>query len=293
MSWVKDGMKKVQNKVGMLISLASLVAVCLAVSVLALPTPFMISGWVYHDTGLPVNNPEVTITNLNTSEVFGAVTSEVSNYYQVASSSTKMRAGNMLRFSGCAKGNTVNFCCCVTQEALNQGVLIVNLTLKEAQMAAFFDTGQPARPYPSISGIHNGTITLKETVRNMSTLYTYSCPGTGGHSEYVAFYNATTGVEIANGTWNGYADGGHNISFPAFTMQANQSYKYSIRTGSYPQIIHNQSFTNEYGTINCTEFIDTNGRSHEDWIPAIRLEGNFVPAKVEYSNPKNGILVIL
>jgi hypothetical protein len=102
----------------------------------------------------------------------------------------------------------------------------------------------------------------------------------------VAFYNATTGVEIANGTWNGYADGGHNISFPAFTMHEDQTYKYSLRTGSYPQIIHNQSFTNEYGTINCTEFIDANGRAHEDWIPAIRLEGDFVPAKVEYSNPK-------
>ena len=285
---VQGEMKKARNKVGILFILASLVAVCIAVSVLAQPTtPLMFFGGVYYDTGLPVNNPDVTITNLNTSEVFCVETSEGSNYFQVATSPANVRAGNMLRFSCYGNGYMIEFTRGVTQEELNRGVLIVNLTLKKAQLAQFFDTGSSTKPYPSISGLHNGTITPKVTVRNVSTLYTYPCPGTGGHSEYVAFFNATTGVEIANGTWNGYGgDDWRNLSLPGFTMYADQIYKYSMRTGSYPQIIHKQAFTNEYGTINCTGFIDANGHSHVERIPAIRLEGDFVPAKVEYSNPK-------
>ncbi len=47
---------------------------------------------------------------------------------------------------------------------------------------------------------------------------------------------------------------------------------YSIRTGSYPQVMHNQTLTNVYGTMNCTEFVDANGKRYNDWIPAIRLE---------------------
>ncbi len=45
-----------------------------------------------------------------------------------------------------------------------------------------FDTGHGT--YPSIMGIHNGTITPNSD-KNISKMYTYSCPGTGGHSEYV------------------------------------------------------------------------------------------------------------
>jgi hypothetical protein len=40
-------------------------------------------------------------------------------------------------------------------------------------------------------------------------------------AEYVAFYNVTTGDEIANGSWNGYQGDWHNISFNAsFTLEA-------------------------------------------------------------------------
>ncbi|KAF5414726.1 MAG: hypothetical protein C5S38_04645 [Candidatus Methanophagaceae archaeon] len=159
--------------------------------------------------------------------------------------------------------------------------------LSSAALSQFFDTGKPANPYPSISGIHNGTLTPKVTIHNVTKLYTYPCPGTGGHTEHVAFYDSTTDALITEGYWNGYTDDDwHNVSFSAFTLYAGITYKFSIRTGSYPQIIHNQTFRNAYGTINCTEFIDANGRSHNNWIPALRLSGNFVLAETGYSNPK-------
>jgi len=138
-------------------------------------------------------------------------------------------------------------------------------------MPTKFDTGHGT--YPSIFGTHNGTIKPNQTI-TVDKLYTYPCAGTGGHSEYVAFYNATTGAEMTNGTWNGYQGAGdyHYIEFAApVTLEGEVTYSYCIRTGSYPQIIHNQTLTNAYGTINCTEFVDANGKRYEDWIPAIRL----------------------
>ena len=51
-----------------------------------------------------------------------------------------------------------------------------------------FDTGQGT--YPSISGIHKGTLKLNQTIE-VSKLYTYPCAGTGGHTEYVRLWNGT------------------------------------------------------------------------------------------------------
>ena len=51
----------------------------------------------------------------------------------------------------------------------------------------------------------------------------------------------------------------------------NHVYNYTIRTGSYPQIIHAKSKPVTGGMINCTKFTDANGKTYEDWIPAIRL----------------------
>ena len=138
-----------------------------------------------------------------------------------------------------------------------------------------WDTGQPKNPYPSIFGTHYGTIRPNVTIYSVSRLYTYPCSGTGGHSEYAAFYNATTGVEIANATWNGYQGAGnyHYIEFNVpFALQKNETYNYTIHTGSYPQIHHTPALRTANGWINCTKFIDANGKTYSDWIPAIRLE---------------------
>lgn len=132
-----------------------------------------------------------------------------------------------------------------------------------------FDTKSPKNPHPSISGIHNGTIAPNKTI-NVSRLYTYPCAGTGGHSEYIKIWNNSGWTRTA--TWDGYKGDWHNITFnETFTLNANETYNYTIRTGSYPQIHHNRTLLTENGWINCTEFTDANGKRHADWIPAIRL----------------------
>lgn len=134
-------------------------------------------------------------------------------------------------------------------------------------VSTIFDTG--VGTYPSIMGMHKGTITPNKTII-VHKMHTYSCVGTGGHTEYVRFYG--NGLNVTK-TWNRYIGDYHNIFFdPPITLEANTLYNYEIRTGSYPQIIHEQSLPTPNGTINCTQFTDANGKIYYDWIPAIRLE---------------------
>ncbi len=123
--------------------------------------------------------------------------------------------------------------------------------------------------YPSVPGVHNGTIKPRVTVRGISALYTFSCPGTAGHTEKITIRNNTWSITAE---WDGYNGGGdwHIIKFPQrFDLIANHTYHYTIRTGSYPVIIHRHSITNQYGTIICTSFRDVNGNLYDDWIPAV------------------------
>ncbi len=79
---------------------------------------------------------------------------------------------------------------------------------------------------------------------------------------------------VAEGSWAGYQEAEWsyiNFSVP-FTLVADEQYNFSILTGSYPQVIHRPTLTNENGTMTCTEFVDANGKSYDDWLPAIRLE---------------------
>ena len=153
-----------------------------------------------------------------------------------------------------------------------------------------FDTGPGT--YPSIFGTHNGTITPNVTI-DVSKLYTYPCPGTGGHTEYVKIWNKTWSIET---TWAGYSGGHHNviikkridgfwseiyisihdkdwhnITLSNFTLESGEVYNYTIRTGSYPQIHHTDALPTANGWINCTEFVDANGKIYYDWIPAIKF----------------------
>jgi parallel beta-helix repeat protein len=138
--------------------------------------------------------------------------------------------------------------------------------------SAGFDTGAPVNSYPSIRGTHNGTIKLNHTV-TIYRMYTYPCFKTDGHSEFVAFYNSSTGAQVADGTWIGTYLGPYQwITFDKpFTLEAGVTYNYTIITGSYPQIIHQPSLTTPNGTIRCTKFTDANGKEHNNWVPAIRL----------------------
>ena len=148
------------------------------------------------------------------------------------------------------------------------GISEVHATLTPTPQIKF-DTGSGT--YPSILGTHNGTFTPTQTI-TVSKLYTYPCAGTGGHSEHVIFWNVSR--TVAEGSWAGYqeADWSYiNFSVP-FKLAANEQYNFSIRTGSYPQVIHSPTLSNANGTMNCTEFVDANGRTYNNWIPAIRLE---------------------
>lgn len=133
-----------------------------------------------------------------------------------------------------------------------------------------FDTGQPQNPYPSISGTHNGTITPSRNI-TVHNLYTYPCAGTGGHTEYTRIWKNST-LDV-NATWKGYKGDWHNITFNrTFVLYKNEIYNYTIITGSYPQVIHNRNHTTLDGSfINCTKFVDANGKKYNDWMPAFRL----------------------
>jgi parallel beta-helix repeat protein len=133
--------------------------------------------------------------------------------------------------------------------------------------SSVFDTD--VGTYPSIMGTHTGTIKPSHNI-TVSNLYTYPCAGTGGHTETIELYE--NGTLIANGTWTGYQSDWHNITItPSIIMQADHTYNYTIVTGSYPQILHAASKEITGGTITCTSFVDTNGKTYSDWIPAIRL----------------------
>ncbi len=54
-------------------------------------------------------------------------------------------------------------------------------------------------------------------------------------------------------------------------LKPNETYNYTIHTSSYPQILHKQIENVTGGTITCEEFVDANGQTHNDLIPAIKL----------------------
>ncbi len=135
------------------------------------------------------------------------------------------------------------------------------------------ETAAQTSLYSDAVGSYLGVTNTQEDTITIQKMYTYSCPGTGGHSEYATFYDLN-GTKLGEGRWNGYqAPYLQYITFDdQFTLEIGETYNYTIKTGSYPQIIHKHSHTADNGTITCTEFTDANGNTYDDWIPAIRLE---------------------
>lgn len=155
----------------------------------------------------------------------------------------------------------------MVDETGNEGKRIMVVKVENPPLA-FFDTGKGS--YPSIEGRHNGTIKPARDL-NVSQMYTYPCVGTGGHTEHVKIWN-TTGWNVS-AAWSGYKSEWQIISFDEpFMLRANETYNYTIVTGSYPQIIHEPIWNATGGLITCTSFEDVNGKLYEGWIPAIRLE---------------------
>jgi len=140
----------------------------------------------------------------------------------------------------------------------------------EKDLYDFFDTGSPENQYPSIAGIHNGTLEVTNDMP-ISTMYTYPCPGTGGHTKLVKIWNETLG-DGAEAHWDGYSGDYHNITFNrTLTLKKGVIYNYTITTGSYPQIHHRDELVVDGGMIRCTKFTDANGKEYGSWIPAFKL----------------------
>ena len=58
------------------------------------------------------------------------------------------------------------------------------------------------------------------------------------------------------------------------SVVANERYKCTVRTSSYPQIIHVKEINATGGRITCTEFVDANGNRYDSWIPVIKRESS-------------------
>ena len=144
----------------------------------------------------------------------------------------------------------------------------LNKTVKVVSKKPIFNTGSPGDPYLSMPGTHNGTLIPNQTI-TVSKLHTYSCPGTCGHTEGLRIWDDKGVIVEAN--WTGYRGDWRNITFDAVTLIAGETYNYSIRTGSYPLIIHEHTADVTGGTITCSQFTDRNGKVYFDWIPAIIL----------------------
>jgi len=142
------------------------------------------------------------------------------------------------------------------------------LTLEYSPEKTELDTGLPENPYPSIPGIHRGTIEVTTNI-TLNTIYTYPCAGTGGHTEYVRIYG--NGLNTS-ASWRGYLGDWRNLTFDGpVTLEKGKTYNYEIRTGSYPQLHHQDELPVAGGVIRCTSFTDVNGKEYDKAIPAFKL----------------------
>ncbi|MBA5941849.1 MAG: PQQ-binding-like beta-propeller repeat protein [Methanophagales archaeon] len=151
----------------------------------------------------------------------------------------------------------------------DQATYLVNIDVTILPVVPIFDTGAPDNPFPSIAGTHTGTIRPTYTV-HATRLYTYAIEGTGGHTKFARIGNETWNITA---TWGGFVGDWRYITFDEpVILLAGKTYSFEIITGSYPQIHHTPALPTANGWINCTGFVDVNGREHQGWIPAIRLE---------------------
>ena len=176
-----------------------LIAVCLITPAVAQPTPVVIFGFACDNESNPVNNPVVTVTNLNTGEVWTADSSPTLNYYQlVLQNSTEVQEGDSLRIIAVNESAT--------------GYHIINVT-NYAVTATELNAG----------GIFNLNLTLDEFYLNLVDFPMYeanatACPNPG-YKEHKMCGPATAKMNLDYMWWNSSAD-------PEPPMTYNQSYLY-------------------------------------------------------------------
>ena len=253
----------VLKNMSLLIALLSLSMFMALVTIMAVPgTPHTIYGFVFDHSGKPLKDAVVSLTNLNTSEQLNTTTASDGSYvFELANLQNGYSDGDLIEIEATYEGCYANThiyvdLSCTMQKAPD----IILLLLTD------FDTGPGS--YPGISGVHTGNIIPAHNIK-VEKMFTYPCPGTGGHTEYVEIRNETF---VINASWKGYGEDWHNITFSQpFVLTAGRTYNYTIRTGSYPMIIHKQMANVSGGKITCTKFVSANGKRYDNWIPAIRL----------------------
>jgi len=225
----------------------------------------LITGYVFNETGAPLAGVNVTWEDNVTHQLYDYVITSTDGAYYMTQTYDGTRESLI---TASKHGYYPNSTVISMTASFPPAEYEVNFTLKKIA----FDTGTYNCSYPSIAGIHTGTFVPFHDIY-VQRIYTYPCVGTAGHSEYVAFYYNVNGTKVKDASWKGYQENYNYIEFDEpFILQEGVKYDYKIRTGSYPQIIHNQSLRTTDGIINCTQFTDVNGNVYDNWIPAIRLE---------------------
>ena len=126
--------------------------------------PFMVSGFVFnYSDGTPINNPDVTIKNLNTGELFAVETRNGSNYYQNLTSSEKVSCGDVLRFT-CGEISTEHR---VRQSEIDAGGFEYNITCLVTEV----------QPMPDLTVTEKNETLLEDG--NFSVTYTVANIGDG------------------------------------------------------------------------------------------------------------------
>jgi len=122
---------------------------------------------------------------------------------------------------------------------------------------AVFDTGESSSPYPSISGVFKGKLTIKGTgYLKITDIKTRACS------------DATAQVT----SWSISPGKGNEIKRGA------EEYDIEVHLSGYPQMFHDvETIENSDGKLTFVSFTDANNNTHDKWIPSLIIEGETLP----------------
>ncbi|MBN1761940.1 MAG: hypothetical protein JW878_02510 [Methanomicrobia archaeon] len=234
------------------------------------PEPFVIAGYVTYENGSPCNNPQVNITNLNTSDTWQAEANQSSNYYQlVLANGTDVNATEQVRFQASGAGNEQSrqIVYTVTSDDIARGGLFpYNLSLVEPYRQTWYFTANEASS-PPLSTLATYNRTMTKGVEDGDTTVTLA-PG-----ECVWFYTD----EVANCTVT-FPAGIWDVSYWVKALALNESSTLYTRLQSLTPDGANTTITENASLISYTE-----GALHE-------IDLAFATAG--FSVPEGGLLAL-
>jgi hypothetical protein len=143
-------------------------------------TYFIISGFVNYDNEDAVLDPNVTVTNLNTGEVFIADVNESSNYYQISTNFAHISSDDVLHFDAADDlGNSSEFNHTVTQDEIDAGGFVQNIIIYIP------DTTPPVLSNISATAITKDSATITWDTDELSDSLIKYGTGPGNYSQTV------------------------------------------------------------------------------------------------------------